>query len=67
MTEPLIYTTKGNVPVKDLRYEAKWEEKEGVWTKLIETYYMGDEIVKQNVHVLHRKGLLSEATGAKLS
>jgi hypothetical protein len=54
--EPLIYTTKGNLPIKDLRYQHRWEEDAAAIT-LIEEYYLDDELVKRSSHVRLKKGL----------
>lgn len=48
--EPLIYTTKGNLPVASLRHEVEWRI-EAAQIVFLETYFLGDEIVKQNAHV----------------
>lgn len=46
MEQALIYTSKGNLPVQDLRREVQWEFNVG-YIALNEIYYLGDEIVKQ--------------------
>lgn len=58
--EPLIWTTKGNLPVASLRYETAWhdDEKQVIFR---ERYYLDDELVRQNVHTLLREG--QQATG----
>ncbi len=53
--EPLIWTTKGNLPVKDLEYRHEWHEDD-TEIRLVESYFLGDELVKQNVHVKLKKG-----------
>jgi len=50
MTQPLIYTTKGNLPIADLRHEVEWQVSPEQIV-FIETYKMGDEVVKQSSHV----------------
>jgi hypothetical protein len=50
MTEPLIFTTKGNLPVASLRHEVEWRVGEDQIV-FLETYFLGDELVKQNAHV----------------
>lgn len=47
--EPLIYTTKGNVPVSSLRYETRWHFDDEIIT-FEETYFDGDEVVRRSVH-----------------
>ena len=36
--EPLIYTSKGNVPVASLTYEPAWEHAPGNYLKFVERY-----------------------------
>lgn len=62
MDEPLIYTTKGNLPIASLEYSHKWEDEPG-YLKFIETYTLDGEVVKQSAHVLMKTGL---AIGAEL-
>jgi hypothetical protein len=54
--EPLIYTSKGNVPIKDLLYRHEWQE-DGQAITLIEEYTLNGEVVKRNVHARLKKGL----------
>lgn len=62
LSVPLIWTIHGNLPVDSLDYRCQWEEApDGAWTKLIERYYRGDELVRESAHVLHRRGLTAEA------
>lgn len=56
MDEPLIYTSKGNLPVKDLRYEHAWEDAKE-YIKFTERYWLGDEVVKESAHVYQKRGL----------
>jgi len=55
MDEPLIYTTKGNLPIAALEYSHKWEDLE-TCIKFSETYTLDGEIVKQSAHVLMKTG-----------
>ena len=50
MTQPLIFTTKGNLPLADLRQEVTWNVSDD---KIIftESYFLGDECVKRSAHV----------------
>lgn len=52
--EPLIYTTEGNIPVSQLRYETLWDDCPD-YTKFTERYYLGEKIVKESAHVYARK------------
>jgi hypothetical protein len=47
---PLIWTTKGNVPVAALRHEVEWRNSPDQII-FIERYYSGDEVVKESAHV----------------
>ena len=55
MDEPLIYTSKGNLPITSLEYSHKWEDEE-TYIKFTETYTLDSEIVKQAVHVIMKTG-----------
>lgn len=56
--EPLIYTTKGNLPIASLQYRHEWKEDDnGIY--LIEEYKLDDEVVKRNVHARLKKGIPS--------
>src|SRR6185295_12276247 len=48
---------KGNVPIVWLRYETGWQYDPGQQVVFRETHYIGDEVVKQSVHVLKLSGL----------
>ena len=61
---PLVWTTKGNMPIDSLVYSTTWIETE-TCIKLVETYMLGDEVVKQNAHV-RLKGLATQVVQAKL-
>jgi hypothetical protein len=54
---PLIFTSKGNVPVDSLRYEHRWQDN-AKCVVLQEFWFDGDEIVKNNVHVMAKDGLV---------
>lgn len=56
MDEPLIFTTKGNIPVAHLEYSHEWAEDDVAIT-FIETYRLNGEIVKRNSHARLKKGL----------
>ena len=62
---PLIYTTHGNLPVDDLRYEVVWEDTEDC-IKLTENYYLVDELVRSGSHVLTKTPAPMEAIQAQL-
>lgn len=51
MTEPLIYTSKGNLPIASLEYRNYREDVPGA-VVFIEEYFLESESVKRAVHVL---------------
>jgi hypothetical protein len=53
---PLIWTSKGNLPVDSLRYEHGWSDTED-YTAFEERWFLGDELVKNNRHMLTKKAL----------
>lgn len=54
--EPLVHTTKGNLPVSSLRYKYEWIEDEVAIT-FAEEYWLGEELVRRNAHSRLKKGL----------
>jgi hypothetical protein len=63
---PMIYTTKGNLPISDLAYATRWEVTDD-YTKLVETYSLGDEVVRESAHVLTKRGLTAEPIAQTLN
>jgi hypothetical protein len=56
MNEPLIWTTKGNLPVASLHYEVSWNIlKDQV--QFHERYFQGDELVRENSHIKLLEGV----------
>lgn len=54
---PLIWTTRGNLPVDQLRLEVRWIDNAD-YTQMVETYTAPDgEVVRSSTHVLTRKGV----------
>ena len=53
---PLVWTSKGNLPISTLEYFTEWQELEDQ-VRFIEGYKLGDEVVKRSVHVMIKKGL----------
>ena len=47
---PLIYTTKGNVPLDTLTHHVEWKQSPNQIV-FIESYKLDGEIVKQSSHV----------------
>lgn len=58
--EPLIFTSRGNLPIASLQYATRWEETP-TYTKFVETYSLNGEVVRESAHVLGKKPLLSES------
>lgn len=53
---PLIYTTKGNLPVEELEHGVEWRI-DSEYVIFIETYRLAGEVVKQSSHVKLLTGL----------
>ena len=64
--EPLVWTSKGNLPVASLGYETKWYDTPE-YTKFVEIYKLGDEIVKESAHVMAKRGFFSESIAQPLT
>lgn len=57
MIEPLIHTSKGNVPVSSLDYSVEWDIQEE-YVKLTERYTdKAGEVVRESAHVKQLKGV----------
>ena len=53
MTEPLIYTSKGNLPISSLILETAWDVQTD-YIKFVERYLDSEgEIVRESAHVYH--------------
>jgi hypothetical protein len=64
--EPMIYTTKGNLPVAGLEYLTSWQETED-YVKFVEIYKLNGEVVRESAHVLSRHGVDSEAVASSIN
>lgn len=60
ITEPLIFTTKGNLPIASLDYSHAWDDRPDAMV-FTETYTLDGEVVKKSVHVYSKRGLAAEA------
>lgn len=58
-SEPLIWTTKGNLPIASLEYSHAWEDQPE-YLKFSETYRLDGEIVKQSAHVYVKQGVQAQ-------
>lgn len=56
MEIPLIWTSKGNLPVTDLEERVVWTDNPDE-TILAHEHWLGDECVKRSVHVYKRTGV----------
>ena len=63
--QPLIYTTRGNLPIEQLAYSHRWEDAPE-YTKFTETYHLGDEVVRESVHVYAKRPLDTGVLQAQL-
>lgn len=55
MTEPLIYTSQGNLPISSLNRQVVWMENEKEQEITCNTeYWLGDECVRREVNI-HKK------------
>ena len=66
MDEPLIYTTKGNVPLASLQYSNTWENRPDA-VVFSETYTLDGEVVKRSVHAYSKRGLAAEADAGSIN
>lgn len=60
MTEPLIHTSKGNLPVSECEHYIEWDDREDTVT-FSEWYVHGGETVRKDVHVYAKQGQCAEA------
>lgn len=58
--EPLIFTSKGNLPEASLEHLTAWHEDENIIV-FKETYLLNGEIVKESAHVRVKQGIESSA------
>ena len=63
---PLIYTSKGNVPIDTLEYKTIWDDQEN-YISFTEQYYDGEELVKSSTHVYSKKPLEFASENGSLS
>lgn len=64
--EPLIFTSKGNVPLSTLTLETEWDLQE-TYIKFVERYRDSTgEVVKESAHVYSKIGLTGESSVATM-
>ena len=62
--EPLIWTSKGNVPVSTLTYQTAWDVKDE-YIKFMERYLdASGEVVKESAHVYDRIDIAAAGAAA---
>jgi hypothetical protein len=67
LTEPLIYTSKGNVPIASLTYETAWDVQDA-YIKFVERYRdASGEVVKESAHVYDRQGVQAFGVAANIA
>lgn len=65
MTEPLIHTSRGNLPIASLQYETRWEDAPD-YIKFVEVYRLDGEVVRESAHVYAKRGLFCEPIAQQL-
>jgi hypothetical protein len=61
---PLIYTSRGNLPLADLTVEAQWF-LDPQYVKLVERYRAADgEVVRESAHVYSLLGVAGEGVAS---
>ena len=61
---PLIYTSKGNLPISDLAYRTEWEDSPEHMI-MAEIYEHEGEVVRRSVHVYKKQGAAIGAAQAE--
>ena len=62
---PLIYTSKGNLPIESLAYETEWAVNDD-FIKFVERYRLDGEVVKESAHVYDKRGVIAGGFAANL-
>jgi len=63
--EPLIYTSRGNLPIASLQYAVRWEDAAD-YLKFVEVYTLNGEVVRESAHVYTKRGMFCEAETQQL-
>jgi hypothetical protein len=66
LQEPMIYTSKGNLPLASLETKAVWTDNADE-TICASELWLGDECVRREVHIYKRTGLETMSQVAALS
>ncbi|HET8685473.1 MAG TPA: hypothetical protein VFM18_02270 [Methanosarcina sp.] len=57
---PFIYTSKGNLPIAELKYQTFWEVKDE-YIKFVERHYTPEgELVRESCHVYDKIGIAGQ-------
>lgn len=59
MDVPLIFTSKGNLPVESLEYQTSWDDQPG-YISFKEKYLLNGKVVRENSHVYSKAGVLAD-------
>ena len=63
---PLIWTSKGNVPIDSLKYEVRWDIQP-TYYKFVERWIdASGEVVKEGAHVYSLAGVTGDGVAASL-
>jgi len=62
---PLIWTSHGNMLVSLLDYRTEWDFQP-TYIKLTESYFLGDELVRQSAHVYDKQGITASGQAAQI-
>jgi hypothetical protein len=64
---PLIWTSRGNLPLSELTYQTAWEYVPNHYMKFMERYLAADGIVvKESAHVYSFQGVAAEGVANPL-
>jgi len=65
--EPLIWTSRGNLPVSSLKYEVFWDAQYPHYMKFVERYTAEDgEVVKESAHAYSFSGVTGEGVPGEI-
>ncbi len=65
--EPLIYTSKGNVPIASLKFEHKWEDTPDSMVYIEEYRDETGEVVKRSAAVYLKRGMFAGGLAGSFS
>ena len=62
---PMIFTSKGNLPIASLEYRHQWTNTEDE-ISFVEEYLLDGEVVKRAVHLYLKRGVGAGAEAANI-